>query len=409
MKMPKAMIVTVGTGTKNVKDLAHGIAFSIKRQNPDFVCFVVTEKSKQETIPYILDELALDGNQYEFKEIQDENDVEIIYQQCQEFIKQLPYKPQDIIADYTSGTKPMSAGLCMAAVSLEISSLSYVHGRREQGVTISGTERLMVLEPVRIITDAKIRMIIALFNNYQFDSCLSIIHELKEKTKEPDVHEKLLFLEILSLAYSYWEKFDIEKALNELLKLKDSKLLSQFGIKSKIEHNKEALYQENNDNYSAMKIADLLANATRRAEEGKYDDAVARLYRLLEFLAQYKLFKNYNGIDTANLDLNKLPSDNLKEKYQKLKKENGKIELALYKAYELLSDLDDAIGKRFVQNKDIKQVLGMRNKSILAHGFSPINKEGYEKVLELVSSYTDDVVSDIERLKIKVIFPKLKY
>lgn len=401
--MPKAMIITVGTGTRDAKDLAHGIAFSIRQQNPEFVSFVVTKESKNTTIPYILERLSLKEDQYVLKEIQDENDVERIYEECLTFIKELPYKPQDITADYTSGTKPMSSGLCMAAISLEVGSLSYVHGKREGGVTISGTERLMVLEPVRITVDAKMKMVVSLFNNYQFDPCLSIINGLKERIKVPEIQKELVFLEILSFAYSFWEKFDTENALKWLSELKDSPLLSQFCIKSQVERNKEALSQENQDNYSPMKVADLLENAKRRGEEGKYDDAVARLYRLMEFLAQYKLYKDHGGIKTSNLDLERLPSKELKEKYAQFK------ELSLHKAYELLSDMEDGVGKRFIQDEEIKKVLSIRNNSILAHGFNPIDREKYEKVLNLVFGYVEKTLPQIKELTEKVVFPKIRY
>lgn len=405
--MSKAMIVSVGTGTRDVKDLAHGISFSIRHQNPEFICFVVTKESRQTTIPFLLEELSLNENQYELKEIQDENDVERIYRECQAFIKELPYQPKEIIVDYTSGTKSMSAGLCMAATSLEVRSLSYVYGQREGGITIPGTERVMILEPTRIMIDAKVKMAVSLFNIYQFEACLSIIRELKEMTKEPEVQERLDFLEALSLAYSYWEKFDTKNAFTILEKLKDSPLLSKFGIKSKVEKNKQALYQENQDDYSPVKIADIFENAKRRVEEGKYDDAVARLYRLLEFLAQYKLYKKHGKIETSNLDLEKLPLE-LRGKYAQFKNKDDKIELSLYKAYALLSDLNDPIGNKFVQDKEIKEFLHMRNHSILAHGFNPIDKEKCEKGLNLISIYINMTVSNIEEFTKKVIFPKIR-
>ena len=52
-------------------------------------------------------------------------------------------------------------------------------------------------------------------------------------------------------------------------------------------------------------MADLLNNAQRRIDEGKYDDAVARLYRANELIAQITLTK-FGVIDNALLDEEKV-------------------------------------------------------------------------------------------------------
>ncbi len=46
-------------------------------------------------------------------------------------------------------------------------------------------------------------------------------------------------------------------------------------------------------------LASMLNNARRRADESKYDDAIARLYRSLELIAQIKL-KEY-GLKSSEL------------------------------------------------------------------------------------------------------------
>jgi len=58
--------------------------------------------------------------------------------------------------------------------------------------------------------------------------------------------------------------------------------------------------RENYENYDLL-IADILNNARRRMKEGKYDDAMARLYRTVELIAQYRLKMKYE-IDTSDVD-----------------------------------------------------------------------------------------------------------
>lgn len=50
--MPKAMIITVGTG-RNREDIAGAISLSVRRENPEYVLFLTSPQSKQETIPCI--------------------------------------------------------------------------------------------------------------------------------------------------------------------------------------------------------------------------------------------------------------------------------------------------------------------------------------------------------------------
>lgn len=52
--MPKAMLITVGTG-RDRQDIAGAIRFSIRQQNPDFVRFLVSVVSEEQTLPLIVE------------------------------------------------------------------------------------------------------------------------------------------------------------------------------------------------------------------------------------------------------------------------------------------------------------------------------------------------------------------
>jgi len=151
--MPKAMIITVGTG----KNVEHGICFSIEKQNPDHIIFIVTKESKNKIIPQILENPKVKSKKSEEILLSDENDIEKIYSQCLESIeraKKLGYSPADIVIDYTSGTKSMSAAVVLAGIKKWVGSLSYITGERDSnGRVISSTERSMILEPNKIYAD----------------------------------------------------------------------------------------------------------------------------------------------------------------------------------------------------------------------------------------------------------------
>ena len=54
------------------------------------------------------------------------------------------------------------------------------------------------------------------------------------------------------------------------------------------------------------RLFDLWRNAERRAAQGRYDDAVARVYRLLEWSAQW-LLRSRCGIDTGDVSPERVP------------------------------------------------------------------------------------------------------
>jgi CRISPR-associated protein (TIGR02710 family) len=135
-----------------------------------------------------------------------------------------------------------------------------------------------------------------------------------------------------------------------------------------------------------LMIPDLLNNAKRRMDEGKYDDAVARLYRTTELIAQHRLKENY-GISSSDVDLMKLKillEEKTVEKYEKMRDKDGKIKLPLNKDYELLNDLKDDLGKKFFDDQELENLRSKRNFSILAHGLEPVKREDAERMFRKV-------------------------
>ncbi len=90
-----------------------------------------------------------------------------------------------------------------------------------------------------------------------------------------------------------------------------------------------------------------------------------------------------------------------------LRSADGKITISLKKSYELLADLDDKLGKRFSDDRKLKDMLAKRNFSILAHGLSSIKKEDAERMLEKVGEYAREVVDNMDDMTEKSKFPKL--
>ena len=132
-------------------------------------------------------------------------------------------------------------------------------------------------------------------------------------------------------------------------------------------------------------MLDLLVNAGRRLDECRFDDAVARLYRLLEFMAQARLYNEYD-IETGAVRPEQVPESDLKE--QVFSGGTVEMQLGLRRAYELLSLLNDDWGRRFDDIwGELRKYLDIRNGSILAHGFQPVDEHKTRKMFEHVSEF----------------------
>lgn len=338
----KALLITVGTGREEAKEkYAAWINDSIDIYNPNKVVFVVTEESKKETLPTVYNVVDLEGREHVERHLTDMDDIELVYEETTSFLNELieeGFSVADIVVDFTGGRKPTSAGVAIAAALLEAGRLNYMAAKYDKGIPVPGTQRPISIKPYRILIDNKLKTVRELFNTHQFDACLEINNGLKKLTEESDIQAKLTDYENQCLAYASWDKFEHGKAYELLMKLK-----GEYG------ENKEflgiLLHSETKEPYH---IADLMNNAERRFEEGKYDDAVARLYRTMELIAQYKLAKDY-GVMTSDVDLNRIPAQ-LHKEYEKLRDEKGKIKIGLFKDYELLKEKGDELGEKFFRS-----------------------------------------------------------
>ena len=270
-----ALLMTVGTGIGGqvaTEDLAHAILFSIDNSNPDIVIFFGSEKSKK-TVESVkeqyLNEFEEEFDYFEFIHLEQIDDFKIYFEAFKRKIQELDgYK---IIIDYTSGTKTMTMSAAFASM-LYRKNLYFVGGEREDGVVIRGTEKIISQNLYPIYDDLMISKIKELFNTNRFDAGKSLLEDITKAKK--DTYANLFD------AYYYFDNVDHNKA-NKYFITKEfiaewPELKKQFSLNAK------ALYHLNKED-SAMRsfyiLGSLINNARRRAEETKYDDAIARLYR----------------------------------------------------------------------------------------------------------------------------------
>jgi CRISPR-associated protein (TIGR02710 family) len=147
---------------------------------------------------------------------------------------------------------------------------------------------------------------------------------------------------------------------------------------------------------SSRMTSDLLANAHRRAAEGRFDDGVARLYRAVEMAAQARLWERYR-LSTENVDETRVPRTARQAVEERLGAPPWE-NLGLDKSYTLLNALEDSLGQRFYEREGrLKSTLFARNHSILAHGVDPISAETCEVFRSLALDLLELSEADLPR------------
>jgi CRISPR-associated protein (TIGR02710 family) len=141
-------------------------------------------------------------------------------------------------------------------------------------------------------------------------------------------------------------------------------------------------------------IEDILLNAERREVQNRFDDAVARLYRAVELLAQVRLKKQYK-LDTSNLDMSKVP-ESVRKKI--IPDDDGKVRIGQRWAYEILASMENEPVGTVYRNweRKLSDALTKRNSSILAHGNIPIDKTTYDEVSNTVNSFINEAFDVIK-------------
>ncbi len=120
-------------------------------------------------------------------------------------------------------------------------------------------------------------------------------------------------------------------------------------------------------------MIDLLADAKRRRDEGRIDDAVARLYRAIEAIGQVALKEDHGVESTEKVPLDKVP-ESLRATWAARAKKFT-VALGLQDDYALLQALGHPLGQKFqgagLSGKE--SLLVRRNQSILAQGFTTVS------------------------------------
>jgi CRISPR-associated protein (TIGR02710 family) len=307
-----------------------------------------------------------------------------------------------LVADFTAGTKCMSAALALQARRWPC-RYSYIGGARRTkegtGVVESGSERILhSANPWDALGYQAVEDYALLFSQMAYDSAARLAETAKRRMTGTRKRE-FQALHLLAEAYEAWDRFDHTSALTKLHDLAKyhNDLPPALGahraaiLREDVQRHLQTLYDLlQAPAPSLAQIRDLLANARRCHTRGRLDDAVARLYRAIEAVAQLRLAAEHEIPSSKSVPLDRIPPP-LRHQWTSRAHENT-VSLGLQDAYELLRALGDDLGARFHTaglDDNRRSPLSARNQSILAHGFQPVSDDTFQALWSAALSLSD--------------------
>lgn len=288
-----------------------------------------------------------------------------------------------LIADYTGGTKSMTAGLAAAALDDGRCEIQMVSGvRQDLKQVVDQTE---FVRPV-MVWDAQVRrqmlLVQSLVARFDYAGAARMLEETAARYASDATIVTLQRWLGVCRVFDAWDKFDHKRAC-QLLQPYRGKLVQYALIL-------DAIVKGNGHGFEL--VEDLLLNAQRRAAQGRYDDATGRLYRALELTAQVWLQQQHN-IDTGNVSITLMPAE-LRTSIERQADEKGVIKLGLIHAWDVIGAFpSDPLGELFKQERrKLMNFLSLRNQSLFAHGLSAISEENYNKSALIISQFVQKAI-----------------
>lgn len=394
-KLIKAALVSVGGSPAPVK-------YMLEKYKPEWVWYFCSEDSKK-----IADEIhsSLSWKPGRlFITVERFEEIAPCYKELREKIPELlkftRVCPEEVIVDYTGGTKTMSAALVLAGVEF-FKNFSYIGGRQRTGeglgVVLDGKEvAFYQTNPWSELGVREIERAKDLWNNYLFEAAADVL----EKSAEL-VPNRLKFKTIAKIAKGLAARHRLDfkgadtifqmvfKTISDIYPGQEFSNLVEF-----VQNSKEICHKCSDKRYldNRVILRELLDNCIRTAKQRRFEDAAARLYRAMELQIQIWLEEKTNGaVKKGRCNFSQLPVE-LKELDFVKPDGKGDVKFALENCIRALDILGDERVRRIVEDLNSKnprwrQATENRNASILAHGIIPIGEDGFKKMKEIAADF----------------------
>ncbi|PKO17445.1 TIGR02710 family CRISPR-associated protein [candidate division BRC1 bacterium HGW-BRC1-1] len=386
--MATALICTVGTTLESGEDLVELLSNEIRELAPAFVLFLASRESSDHALR-VAAAVPLGESAFAIVQVESPHNINDIFEKTNDSIRELRmrgYGPDQILIDYTTGTKVMAAGAVLAAVMNQCCQLRYLFYNGHE------TERVLTA-PESVMAFRDLLLARRLIREMRFRSAYDLLSHIDSTDLSPYDVDSLNALRDVALSYRHWDNFRYEEFLETIPKVPTQlEPIQKFLIApDTLEMIRTITGDLAAGRYSPPVLADMLNNAERRLREGKLDDAAARVYRALEMLSQWLLAEQ--GIDTNDVDTRRIPP-RFRVNFEAMRSlDEGIVRIGMRKAFELLTILETPAGLRFDENRNLATLLQHRSDSILAHGTKSL---GEVECVELVRTARAFFVEEVE-------------
>ena len=341
----------------------------------------------------LLEQSELQKNQVSALKLEDKNDpVSVADQIGNYFIQHITIDENKIIADFTGGEKPTPAGLVLFAQEYEDVELGLMTKLGPQQET---TEPLFTWRTIsfdRMKLKMNVRQAQEALDSYQFEEMKARLRDAAElQNISPDEREILHCLIQVAIGYDCWDRGLFQEAHNILKREETGRFVRERNgyldylvrIRQQLDPSCDSAEMDDNLDLEQLKkpntpdpfllAGEFVKSARRRKGQDRLDEAVARLYRAIEMIIQTALTVHTQEYTSAfpeqklpeDIDIGAQPSD-------------GMLKLGLEDSFQVYSGIMKNDKKRHLagfweENKAmIRNCIGHRNFSLLAHGFRPI-------------------------------------
>lgn len=324
------------------------------------------------TLPSIPVQAGLEGDGFEAREVP-ADDLDRAFLTIRNAIAELAerFPSAHLIADYSGGTKTMTAALVCAALERNDTELQLVAGARADLDQVRpGTEQAMTASVARLRLDRAMAPYLAAWRRFAYHEAAEGLDGIRIAAGTTD-RERLGLARGLSRALARWDDFDHAGAL-ELVEIYAGRVAPHF---PEMLPTLRLLSGEREQRKPAL-LFDLWWNAERRAAQGRYDDAVARWYRLIEWTAQWQIRRRLDA-DTADFPRELLPAN-----VDVQPGRDGRLKFGLWSAWQVVQAHLQGPARDLVAHHgtELLDLLSIRNDSILAHGFRTVRRPDWERM-----------------------------
>ncbi len=412
--------MTVGTALLCTVGGSHRpILKAIDETSPDFVCFFCTGQDPATgkagslrqvtgkgrvikarrgdsgaTLPNIPAQAGLKEENFRAVEVP-ADDLDGCFAIMRSAIRELSARfPADarLVADYTGGTKTMTAALVYAALESDGINLQLIAGARSGLDRVQpSTEYAAPASVTRLRLERAMAPRLDDWRRCAYREAADGLDRIPLRVNSPTMVSRLQLARALSHGLALWDDFNHKEALARLEPFA-ARFASDYP--DMLRSVRLLSHRDDTRNEPAL-LFDLWWNACRRAAQGRYDDAVGRWYRLIEWTAQWQLRARLR----ADADTGNFPPDLVPPGMEVAKDTDGAIKLGLSKSWEVIESGPPNPAQAFwAKHKPrLRDLLKKRNDSILAHGFRSVTAADWEEV----RSFTEDrflpVLRDLAR------------